>query len=155
LLVQELHAARCTWKTFHFTAAVSGLSRLTLLDISHDSCAGSSFFNSLNLHGSISTIAKLTALQHLNVQNAPIHVENAANPEDSTAAICVQLANLTQLTFLSVGSVRWMMVIPAEDAAQLSALTGLRQLQLHGAHLGPGTDKLDWLGALTRLTQLR
>jgi hypothetical protein len=139
---------------------VSGLSRLTLLDISRDSTCN---FNSLNLHGSISMIAKLTALQHLNAHNACIHAENAArrgnstaNREDRTAAIFVQLANLTQLTFLSVGSVhRWVMVIPAEDAAQLSALTGLRQLQLHGAHLGPGTDKLDWLGALTRLTQLR
>jgi hypothetical protein len=132
---------------------VSGLSRLTLLDISRDT---RSYHNNLNLHGSISTIAKLTALQHLNAHNACIHAQNAANREDRTAAICVQLANLTQLTFLSVGSVqRGMMVIPAEDAAQLSALTGLRQLQLYGAHLGPGTDKLDWLGALTRLTQLR
>jgi hypothetical protein len=132
---------------------VSGLSRLTLLDISRNQELR---FNNPHLHGSISTISRLTALQYLSAHNVCIHAENAAQRDDRTAAICGHLANLTRLTFLLVGVVRTeLMVIPAGDAAQLSALTGLRQLQLHGALLGPGSDKLDWLGALTRLTQLR
>jgi hypothetical protein len=102
------------------------------------------------MHGSINSLAQFTALWHLNVYGVPV------SAFDGSRAVCAKLSGLTQLTFLSIGSVyRNNMSITAEDAAQLSVLTGLRQLQLHGAHLGPGTDKLDRLGALTKLTSLR
>jgi hypothetical protein len=102
------------------------------------------------MYGSIDSLSQFTALRHMNAYGQPVIAA------DDSRAVCAKLSGLTQLTFLSIGSVhRQSMVIAAEDAAQLSVLTGLRQLQLQGAKLGPGTDKLEWLGALTQLTSIR
>jgi hypothetical protein len=114
---------------------------LTLLDISRS--------DDRDMHGSVDSITQLTALRHLNAYGSPIGAHESA-------AVCGQLCQLSQLTFLSIGSVhRKIMKIKADGAAQLSQLTTLVELQLQGAVLGPNTDKLAWLSALTRLTSLR
>jgi hypothetical protein len=149
---QELHAANTGGQlqltAADLSAAAAGLaSSLSRLDISRHTDSA--------MAGSVKTLAQLTALRHLDAYGSRIAAADGA--------VCEHLTQLSQLTFLSVGSVhRTIMVIGAEDAGQLSVLTGLRQLQLQGAKLGsdgyPMTEQqynLGWLSSLKQLTELR
>jgi hypothetical protein len=150
--LQELRAAN-TGGQLQLTAAdlsaaaAAGLaSSLTRLDISRHTDSA--------MAGSIEALAQLTSLRHLDAYGSRMAATDGT--------VCEHLTQLAQLTFLSAGSVhRTIMVIAAQDAAQLSVLTGLRQLQLHGAQLGPGGyDQIEqydlgWLSTLKQLTQLR
>lgn len=132
-VLQELHASNCIGITAADleTVASALTSSLTVLDISLNTAQP----DGGDLRGSIDALGRLTNLQHLNAFGSCI----APVGDGSEGGVCSILAQLTQLTFLSVGSVqRSVMVMPADDVAHLSALTGLKKLQIAGAQLGVG-----------------
>lgn len=121
------------------TLSSSFANSLSYLDISHNTAQP----DGGDLRGSIDALGRLTNLQHLDAGNSCI----APAGDGSEGGVCSILAQLTKLTYLSVGSVmRSVMVIPAADVAYLSALTGLVKLSIAGAQLGVG------LGEVTQYT---
>lgn len=134
--LQELHVSNCQGITAADLEAVASTvaNSLTLLDISRNAFQP----DGGDLRGSIDALGRLTNLQDLKAFGSCI----APVGDGSEGGVCNILAQLTQLTFLTVGNVlRSVMVMPADDVAHLSKLSKLEKLHLAGAQLGVGVGR--------------